>query len=92
MSNLTYRASSTPTIPGSTTVKGSPLSHLEVDANFKALDIDIAGKATLTSPTFTGTPAAPTAVAGTNNTQLATTAFANAVASDTAVALAIALG
>ena len=27
------------------------------------------------SPTFTGTPAAPTAVAGTNTTQLATTAF-----------------
>lgn len=27
------------------------------------------------SPTFTGTPAAPTAIAGTNNTQLATTAF-----------------
>ena len=31
--------------------------------------------ATLASPTFTGTPAAPTASAGTNTTQLATTAF-----------------
>ena len=31
--------------------------------------------ATLASPTFTGTPAAPTATAGTNTTQLATTAF-----------------
>ena len=30
------------------------------------------------SPTFTGTPAAPTATTGTNTTQLATTAFANA--------------
>jgi hypothetical protein len=30
------------------------------------------------SPTFTGTPAAPTAVAGTNTTQLATTAFVQA--------------
>lgn len=30
------------------------------------------------SPTFTGTPSAPTATAGTNTTQLATTAFANA--------------
>lgn len=30
------------------------------------------------SPTFTGVPAAPTATAGTNTTQLATTAFANA--------------
>lgn len=32
-------------------------------------------KAPLASPTFTGTPAAPTAAAGTNTTQLATTAF-----------------
>jgi len=31
--------------------------------------------ATLASPTFTGTPAAPTATAGTSTTQLATTAF-----------------
>lgn len=33
------------------------------------------GKAPLASPTFTGTPAAPTATAGTNTTQVATTAF-----------------
>jgi hypothetical protein len=32
-------------------------------------------KAGLASPTFTGTPAAPTAAGGTNTTQLATTAF-----------------
>lgn len=32
-------------------------------------------RAALASPTFTGTPAAPTAVADTNTTQLATTAF-----------------
>ena len=32
-------------------------------------------KANLASPTFTGTPAAPTAASGTNTTQLATTAF-----------------
>lgn len=32
-------------------------------------------KAPINSPTFTGTPAAPTAAAGTNTTQLATTAF-----------------
>ena len=35
-------------------------------------------KANLASPTFTGTPLAPTATAGTNTTQLATTEFANA--------------
>jgi hypothetical protein len=33
------------------------------------------GAATLASPTFTGTPTAPTATFGTNSTQLATTAF-----------------
>lgn len=32
---------------------------------------------TLTSPALTGTPTAPTAAAGTNNTQIATTAFVN---------------
>lgn len=39
-------------------------------------------KANLASPTFTGTPKAPTAAAGTNNTQLATTAFVQNIASD----------
>jgi hypothetical protein len=38
------------------------------------------GPAPLDSPAFTGTPTAPTAVTVTSNTQLATTAFAHAVA------------
>ncbi len=38
------------------------------------------GAAPLASPTFTGTPAAPTAATGTNTTQLATTAFVNTAA------------
>ena len=38
---------------------------------------DIALRATIISPTFTGTPTAPTAAAGINTTQLATTAFVN---------------
>lgn len=42
-------------------------------------------KANLASPTFTGTPKAPTATAGTNNTQIATTAFVK-TAIDNAVA------
>lgn len=37
--------------------------------------INTAGYATLASPTFTGTPSAPTAAAATNTTQIATTAF-----------------
>ena len=36
---------------------------------------DVSGAAPLASPTFTGTPAAPTAAQGTNTTQLASTAF-----------------
>lgn len=36
---------------------------------------DLSTKANTASPTFTGTPTAPTATAATNNTQIATTAF-----------------
>jgi hypothetical protein len=39
------------------------------------LDGLLAGKAPLASPVLTGTPSAPTAVSGTNSTQIATTAF-----------------
>jgi hypothetical protein len=42
-----------------------------------------ASYALLASPTFTGTPAAPTASAGTNTTQLATTAFVTAAVTAT---------
>jgi hypothetical protein len=46
-----------------------------------------ATKANLNSPTFTGTPAAPTAAVDTNTTQLATTAFVLAQAAGTAPAV-----
>lgn len=50
-------------------------------------DVTSAGGAPTASPTFTGTPAAPTATAGTSTTQIATTAFvATAV---TAVAIPV---
>ena len=39
---------------------------------------DVSGAAALASPTFTGVPAGPTATAGTNTTQLASTAFVQA--------------
>lgn len=45
---------------------------------FQASDLSAVGGAPLASPAFTGTPTAPTAVAGTNTTQLATTAFVQA--------------
>jgi hypothetical protein len=41
---------------------------------------EITGAAPLASPTFTGTPAAPTATSGTNTTQVATTAFVQTAA------------
>jgi len=40
---------------------------------------DLSAKAPIASPAFTGTPTADTAAVGTNNTQLATTAFVQAV-------------
>ena len=42
----------------------------------------ITDAATLESPTLTGTPTAPTAVAGTNSTQIATTAYADALVAE----------
>ena len=45
------------------------------------LKVELDKKAPLASPTFTGTPAAPTASAGTKTTQLATTAFVDAAIS-----------
>lgn len=39
------------------------------------LETEVANKAPIASPTFTGTPAAPTAAANTNTTQIATTAY-----------------
>jgi microcystin-dependent protein len=53
---------------------------VELDTEFTAIAAAIASKSDSNSPTFTGTPLAPTASAGTNNTQIATTAFATTVA------------
>ena len=52
------------------------LNELQGDIDTNAAAITL--KAPIASPTFTGTPAAPTAAAGTSTTQLATTAFAAA--------------
>lgn len=48
----------------------------EIDDELVAISGAIASKADVASPTFTGTPAAPTASSGTSTTQIATTAFA----------------
>lgn len=45
------------------------------ESDITGLTSDLAAKATLAAPTFTGVPAAPTAASGTSTTQAATTAF-----------------
>lgn len=47
----------------------------EIDTEFNAIASAVSSKADTASPTFTGTPAAPTASTGTDTSQLATTAF-----------------
>jgi hypothetical protein len=54
---------------------GKIVKGTEIDTEFNAIASAISSKADTASPTFTGTPAAPTATAGANTTQLATTAF-----------------
>lgn len=46
-----------------------------IDNNISTINSTLSTKANLTSPNFNGTPTAPTASVGTNNTQIATTAF-----------------
>jgi hypothetical protein len=54
---------------------GKIIKGTEIDVEYTAIATAIASKADTNSPTFTGTPLAPTANSGTNNTQVATTAF-----------------
>lgn len=71
--------------PGALDTLNELAAALNDDASYATTITNaLALKADLASPTFTGTPAAPTATAGTNTTQVATTAFVKA-AVDTAV-------
>ena len=54
---------------------GKIIKGTEIDVEYNAIATAITSKADTNSPTFTGSPLAPTANSGTNNTQLATTAF-----------------
>lgn len=65
-----------PTGDSNKIVKGT-----EIDNEFNAISGAVSSKADIASPTFTGTPAAPTASAGTSTTQIATTAFVTAALS-----------
>ena len=61
-----------PNISGAVTVTHSDLNT-------------VTAKAPIASPTFTGTPAAPTAAVGTSTTQIATTAFVAATSFSSAL-------
>jgi hypothetical protein len=50
----------------------------ELDNEFNSIAGAISSKADIASPTFTGTPLAPTATVGSSTTQVATTAFVTA--------------
>lgn len=67
-------------------LSGNPakvIKGTEIDTEFNSIATAMSTKADLSSPTFIGTPAAPTAAGGTNTTQIATTAFVQAeIASD----------
>jgi hypothetical protein len=66
-------------------IKADSLVHDNGGSDVEVTIASLAAKAGLASPTFTGTPAAPTAAQGTSTTQIATTAFVNAeIAADTA--------
>ena len=56
-------------------------SHNHTIANIDNLQTTLNAKAPLASPTFTGTPSAPTATDGTNTTQVATTQFVQSATS-----------
>jgi hypothetical protein len=59
----------------------------EIDDEFSAIQTAVNTKADVNSPTFTGTPAAPTASAATNTTQISTTAYVTAAIAAAKLAL-----
>ena len=71
-----------PTGDSNKIVKGT-----EIDNEFNAISGAISSKSDIASPTFTGTPAAPTATAGSNTTQLANTSFVTGAITDTVTSI-----
>jgi len=63
----------------------------EIDDEFSAIQTAVNTKADVNSPTFTGTPAAPTASAATNSTQLSTTAYVTSAITTAIAAVKLAL-
>ena len=72
----------TQTVSGAKTFSTAPKSSQDASGGTdlvrkSQVDSLLSAKAPLASPSFTGSPTAPTAVAGTDSTQIATTAFVN---------------
>ena len=67
---------------GNTSVDTTPTSGSTKMVTSGGLYTALSKKANLASPTLTGTPKAPTASAGTNTTQIATTAFVTTAVSN----------
>lgn len=81
-------------ITSGTTLSSTDIPEIPI-SKVTGLQTALNNQVSLDSPTFIGTPTAPTAAPGTNNTQLATTAFVTtgiANVNDLAIAMAIALG
>lgn len=75
MSNYTKATNFTAKDTLPTGNSGKIVKGTEIDTELTAIASAISSKADLNSPALTGTPTSPTASAGTNTTQLATTAF-----------------
>jgi hypothetical protein len=74
-----------------TTPSGTGSLSYNDNGTFTFQPADLTGYALLANPTFTGAPSAPTAAAGTNTTQLATTEFVTAgIAANNAAYIAVA--
>ncbi len=84
LNNVENTALSTWTGSTNITTLGTIATAVIPQSVVTSLVSDLALKAPLASPTFTGTPVAPTASPGTNTTQISTTAFVQA-----AIALAV---
>ena len=69
------------------TVRGT-----ELDTEFAAIQSAVQSKADKDSPALTGTPTTPTASAGTNTTQIASTAFVKAAVDTSAATLTTSIG
>ena len=75
MSNYTKATNFTAKDTLPTGNSGKIVKGTEIDTELTAVASAISSKADLNSPALTGTPTSPTASAGTNTTQVATTAF-----------------